>query len=121
MTTIDLKYLLLIGLPLLIILCVIMFMIGRQSGKKYVYRMMNGGQGPHYNTHGTYYRPESATDAAARIVAQENRANKERQTHRPHVPSALDIPGMNATTDAGRIYNQGGWLSWLGSYEGARG
>ena len=44
MTTIDLTYLLVIGIPLLIILCVIMFMIGRQSGKKYVYHMMNGGQ-----------------------------------------------------------------------------
>lgn len=44
MTTIDLTYLLVIGIPLLIILCVIMFMIGKQSGKKYVYHMMNGGQ-----------------------------------------------------------------------------
>uniref|UniRef100_A0A6C0LWF9 Uncharacterized protein n=1 Tax=viral metagenome TaxID=1070528 RepID=A0A6C0LWF9_9ZZZZ len=44
MTTIDLTYLLAVGLPLLIILCVIMFMIGKQSGKKYVYHMMNGGQ-----------------------------------------------------------------------------
>ena len=65
MTTIDLKYLLAIGLPLLIILCVIMFMIGRQSGKKYVYRMMSGGQ-IEYTTQGDKIDDRFTKDIDAR-------------------------------------------------------
>tara|TARA_B100000767_G_scaffold261187_2_gene272533 strand:+ start:706 stop:993 length:288 start_codon:yes stop_codon:yes gene_type:complete len=95
-----------------------MFMIGRQSGKKQVYYMMNGGQGPYES------RPESATAAAMRIVNEEDRANKARQIPRTHVPYVSDniaIHGMHAPTDAGRIYKKKGWFSWLGTDEGARG
>ena len=65
MTTIDLKYILAIGLPLLIILCVVMFMLGRQSGKKYVYRMMNGGQ-IEYNAQGDRIYDRYTQDIEAR-------------------------------------------------------
>lgn len=110
MKTVDLTYLLVIGIPLLIILCVIMFMIGRQSGKKYVYRMMNGGQGPY----------ETPAEAAMRIVENENRVNQLRKIPTTSMPYASNIPGMNATTDAGRIDKEKGWFSWLGTDEGAQ-
>lgn len=102
MTTIDLTYLLVIGIPLLIILCVIMFMIGRQSGKKQVYRMMNGGQ-----------QYETPAEAAARIVAAEDRRIRDRIS-RPSVQHVTDIPrGMVVPTDPARIHANRGLFSWL--------
>ena len=109
MTTIDLKYLLAIGLPLLILLCVIIFMIGRQSGKKYVYRMMNGGQ--------LYGRepPEDPVAAAMRIVREEDLLKSKQYDE---VKPRFAIQGE---TDPNRRHNQGGWLWWMGGTEGARG
>lgn len=104
MTTVDLTYLLVIGIPLLIILCVIMFMIGRRSGKKQVYHMMNGGQ---------LYHPESPAEAAARIVDEENRRNWDRQIARSSVSYAPYIRGMDVPTDPARIPASKGWFSWL--------
>ncbi len=110
MTTIDLKYLLVIGLPLLIILCVIMFMIGRQSGKKYVYRMMNGGQGHDY-TRSRVRRPEDPVEAVKRQIRREEEERLEsRRYDKPRV-------AIQDETDPGRLYNRGGPFWWMGGTE----
>jgi hypothetical protein len=114
MTTIDLKYLLVIGLPLLIILCVIMFMIGRQSGKKYVYRMMNGGQVYDYPI--SRVRPEDPVEAAKRQIRYEEELLKSRR-----YDSAKPRVAIQAETDPGRLNNRGGMFWWMGGTEGARG
>ena len=115
MTTLDLKYLLAIGLPLLIILCVIIFMIGRQSGKKSVYRMMNGGQVHDYTRSRVVRRPDDPVEAVKRqIRREEERQLESRRYDKPRY-------AIQDETNPGRLYNQGGWLSWMGGTEGARG
>ena len=112
MTTIDLKYLLVIGLPLLIILCVIMFMIGRQSGKKYVYHMMNGGQVHDYTI--SRVHPQDPIEAAKEQIRRENELLKSRRND-----TVIPRPdrAIQDETDPGRLYTRGGPFWWMGGTE----